>query len=440
MRDYPVTAWFVLAVALVILNPVVPHAAWLLIHVLMLGAATHSVMVWSTYFAQALLKTPDSLDPRTRQNARLWILFAGTVVVLVGVPSGRWEVTAGGAGLVVVAVTWHASALLRRLRVGLPSRFRVTVHYYLASAAWLVVGAVLGSLLATEPGESWTGRLLVAHTLAMGLGWLGLAIAGSLVTLWPTMLRTRMDDRAEALAERALPVFVVALAVTVGGACLGSRPLIVLGLWGYLAAALWWGRALARPARRHPPHQFSTVSVTAGLLWFLAVPPAVAVAVLRMPDWAHLEDGYRAAAVAVVGGFVGQVLLGAMSFLVPAAIGGGPSVVRTAHVFFDRWAVPRVLTWNAGLLCLVLPVDGALRAAGLALAGGAVAVFAALAARAVLAMARARGDLERRVREGEGLPRPGAAPGITSVWSWRGVAVGAAVVAVVLVGAAVTSG
>src|SRR5688572_13594129 len=37
-----------------------------------------------------------------------------------------------------------------------------------------------------------------------------LTMTGTLVTLWPTMLRTRMDDRAERLARQSLPVFLTA--------------------------------------------------------------------------------------------------------------------------------------------------------------------------------------------------------------------------------------
>ncbi len=42
------------------------------------------------------------------------------------------------------------------------------------------------------------------------LGWIGLTVLGTLVTLWPTMLRTQMADNAESASEHALPVLSVA--------------------------------------------------------------------------------------------------------------------------------------------------------------------------------------------------------------------------------------
>ena len=430
MRDYPVIGWLLLAVAVAVLHTVVPHSTWLLVHLLMLGAATHSILVWSAYFAQALLKTPDRIDDRAAQNRRLWVLVVGTAVVLVGVPTSLWPVTAVGATLVATAVTWHGIQLYRRLRTALPMRFRVTIHYYLAAVAWLGVGATVGPVMATEPGDAWMGRLLLAHTMALGLGWIGLTVTGTLVTLWPTMLRTRMDDRAEALARQALPGFVGALVIVDAAAVLGLRWVVVAGLVGYGAALLWWGRALSLPARRRPPHQFSTISLAAGMVWYLVALPVVALAVVRMPDWAHLEHGYAAAVAAVVGGFV-QVLIGAMAYLVPAAVGGGPSAVRTAHLRLDRIALPRIVALNAGLVGLVLAPSGPVRMASFALTVAAVAAFIGVLVWAGAGMAAARRHLDERIGAEPSQRTPEEVPLITSVWSIRGIVVALALVAVV---------
>jgi nitrite reductase (NO-forming) len=56
-RDLPVVGWLLAAVVVALAHPFVPAPRWLLIHLVLLGAATHSILVWSRYFADALLHT-----------------------------------------------------------------------------------------------------------------------------------------------------------------------------------------------------------------------------------------------------------------------------------------------------------------------------------------------------------------------------------------------
>jgi hypothetical protein len=197
-------------------------------------------MVWSNHFTQALLKTPAEIDNRTQQNRRIALLIAGVTAVLVGVPTGVWPLTAAGATAVSVAVLWHGIQLWRRLRRALPGRFRVTVRYYLAAAACVPVGATLGAWLARGLDDERHGQVLVAHSMVMVLGWIGLTVTGTLVTLWPTMLRTRMDARAESLARQALPVLVTAIAVVAMVIDRVLRPSIAIIKINYAATVDTW--------------------------------------------------------------------------------------------------------------------------------------------------------------------------------------------------------
>src|SRR5699024_10024009 len=110
--------------------------------------------------------------------------------------------------------------------------------------------------------QTWHDRLLVAHMMTNLLGWVGLTVTGTLITLWPTMLRTPMDTRAESLATQALPILLVALLIVDAGALSGLRPVTVSGLVLYAAGLAWWARALWAPARRRPPREFATASVS----------------------------------------------------------------------------------------------------------------------------------------------------------------------------------
>ena len=390
LRDHPTTLWLTAALVVAAVGRGLPASDWLVVHLVLLGAVTHAVMVWSTHFTQALLKTPPTLDGRRQQGRRLALLLLGSTLVIVGVPAGWWPVTVAGATCAAGAVMWHGVQLWRRLRAALPGRFRITIRYYLAAAACMPVGATFGVLLARQPADPWHGRLLVAHSLTMALGWLGLTVTGTLVTLWPTMLRARMDDRAEKLARQALPVLLASLTVTVAAGLADVRPLAGAALLAYAVGLLWWGRALLAPARRSAPRRFATVSAAVALVWLVVTVVAVAILVLVAPDWAGVAEQYDRVAAALAVGFALQLVLASLSHLVPTVLGGGPSAVRAGLGWFERAAPFRVVVLNAAVVLWVLPLPAATRAVAAVAACLAVASFLPLVGLSVRESVRAR--------------------------------------------------
>jgi nitrite reductase (NO-forming) len=224
------------------------------------------------------------------------------------------------------AAAWHGVALVQLLRAALPARFGATVRYYVAAAGLLPVGAVLGSAVLT----------------------------------------------------------------TAAAALLGSRPLIGLGLAGYLAGLVVAARPFAATARRHRPSSYPTWSVLAGTLWYAACVAVLSVLLATAPSWPEAEDRLLAVTPFLAAGFLAQVLLGALSYLVPSVLGGGAAGVRAGNEVVERAGALRVVTVNASLLVCALPVPGAVRdvAAALALAG--LASFLPLMLIAVRATRRAR--------------------------------------------------
>lgn len=399
LRDRVPVVWLALALVLALLNPWFPGLGWAAIHLVLLGAITHSIMVWSAHFARALLKTRHSETDRRHQDLRILLHIPGTLLVVGGVTYAQWAATVIGAALVSAAVGWHGLCLWRQLRGALPGRFRITIHYYLAAALCLPVGATLGALLARGPGAEEHGRLLVAHSLTMVLGWVGLTVVGTLLTLWPTMLRTRLDDRAERLARQALPVLGLALVIIVGAALTGQRTVSIIGAAGYLLGVLWWGRALHRPARSAPPRHATTWSATAALVWFAVSLVLILVHLGRATTWSDLAADYRPITLAVTVGFLAQLLIGALSHLVPVVIGGGAQVWRTAQTVFDRYAVARITAANLGLVLWMAPTPPAVTRVAAALTLLALATFLPLlilATRAALKAKAARRDAPDR--------------------------------------------
>ncbi|UJP08947.1 multicopper oxidase domain-containing protein [Microbacterium sp. KUDC0406] len=403
MRDIPTVVWLLLTVVAAVAHRALPMPGWLMIHLLLLGAVTHAILVWSQYFSWALLRgraTP--ADVRT-QTIRLILSNGGAVLVIAGVLSGIWAVTAAGAASLIVAVAWHGASLYRRARRSMPGRFGRTVRYYIAAAALLTVGAALGALLA-RGGD--LPNLVLAHALINVLGWIGLTVAGTVVTLWPTILRTRADAHAADGAARALPWLAAGVSVAAFGAALAWLPVLVLGLAGYLGGLIVIGVSLWRSAQSKPPRSFSAMSVGMALIWWAGV-----VAMLIAGTIVAFADGTGFAAVSALldavvpylaAGFAAQVLVGALSYLVPVVLGGGPSPVRTGTAAFDRGAAWRVTTANAALAVCALPVSSLSRVVASMLYLIAMASFLPIMFLAMRAQRRAKAGGLRLEKPGEG--------------------------------------
>ncbi len=393
LRDLPLLGWLLAAVAVAVAHRWLPDANWLLLHLVLLGALTHSIVLWSFHFAQTLLRSPASPPALRQHTLRLGLVTGGAAAVLVGVPTTWWPLVLAGGAVVAFAVGWHGLALRRMLRGALPARFRVSVRYYLWAAGCLVLGAGLGITLAWGWEDPWHGRLLVAHAVANLLGWVGLTIAGTLLTLWPTMLRTPMDATAERWTRQALPVFGASLAVAVLGALAGLGWVAAVGVVGYLAALALWGRGLLRPARTSPPREFAAASVGAGLVWLVVGLGWAGWLLATAPDWTAVREGFSWPATALAGGMGVQVLTGALSYLLPSVLGGGPSVVRAGQALFNRGGAFRLLAVNGGLALWLAPTPSWVKVTGSLLALGAAAAFLPLMVLGLRASLAARREL-----------------------------------------------
>lgn len=356
-----VVAWLAAAVLVAIGHRFVPASGWLLVHLLGLGGVGTAILVWSWHFAAALLRLPDAVM-RRGQAPRLVLFNAGAVAVVVGVVSGAWPATLGGGIAVAAAAGWHAVALLRRMRTALPSRFGLTVRYYVAAGASLPVGVALGVVMARAGlADAGHERVVLAHAVVNLLGWVGLTVVGTLVTLWPTMLRTRIADGVERAARRMLPVLVAGVVLAAGGALAGVLVLTALGALVYLAGLVGVAFPHVEGVRRKAPVEFCTSSVLAGLAWLTTSLVLLAVGTATATDWAQAVDRAGRLTVPVLVGFAAQVLAGALAYLVPVVLGGGPSVVRTTTALLGRAGAARVAATNAGLVVWMLPAPSLVR-------------------------------------------------------------------------------
>lgn len=356
-----VLAWLIALLVVAALHNQIAQSPWLLVHLLGLGAATNAILIWSWYFTEAVLRLGRDAGKRA-QAIRLAGLNIGAVAVVVGMVSDAWTAVLAGGVLVAAVILWHAWAMAWTLHKSLPSRFGPMVRFYAAAGVALPIGAGLGVTMADDrlPGQ-WYSQFIVSHAVINVFGWIGLTVLGTLVTLWPTILRTRMAQGVEKAALRGLPILCGGLVVAVAGALGGLIWLAAVGLAIYSGATGYVLWPHIDEARRKHPLRFPPMSVLAGVTWLIGSLVTLTVGFALSATWMDAEDWLRAVAPALLVGFLAQVLLGALSYLMPVVLGNRPSATQIATTVLDRVSSARVAMVNGALLLCVLPTPERVR-------------------------------------------------------------------------------
>lgn len=356
-----VAALVVLAISLVG-RAALPQTLWTMVHVVTLGVLTNAILQWSWYFTRTLLRLPPD-DRRAGRDAAVRVVTFN--VALVGLFIAMWTarvaLVVGLAALVGLVIAWHGLAMVRAGRTRLASRFAVVVRYYVAAAGFLVVGCVLASMVAfamlAPAAPDWLvaarDDLTLAHSIANVGGWIGLSVAGTIMTLGPTMLRTRIDPQALARSTSALPWLAGGIALATVAAAFGRLPIVALGLLVFLAAMVpGIAVPLVRAAIAKGPGGFATWTMTAGLAWIVVALAVVVANALVAPDvgWMRSAD-LPWLAIGGIGG-IGQVFVAALTYLLPVVVGGGPQALRAGMAVLERAWPLRVVVRNATLALL----------------------------------------------------------------------------------------
>jgi len=311
---------------------------WLALHLVLLGAATNAIVVWSEHFAAALLHTD-----RTGERAatiRTLALNLGILAVLGGVHDSRPGLAAGGACLIGVVVG-HAGMLATWIGRALPSRLGNSVWFYVAAGAALVAGMGLGLLLAGGVAGSADAyrAMRLAHVHLNVLGWIGLAVVGTQFTLWPTVLHTRMMPGLDRAVRWSLPPLVVGLAVVVAGLLTQHRVVALAGQAGYTVGLVLAVGPFVRTALRRPPRTAASWMLGAGMAWFTVVVAGDLVAMAASPRVVDLDDRVARLVPAVAAGFALQTLTGALTYLLPVVFGRGAPATAGSPAS-SSWAGP----------------------------------------------------------------------------------------------------
>ena len=341
-----------------------PVSWWVTVHSFTLGVVTTAILIYSTHFTEALTRTAGA-DHRG-VVARIALVQVGLVLLIVGKAGYDWGALADfAASLVILAMLWHMAVVWSHLRAGLAGQFAVTVPFYLVAGGFLVTAGLLGNFAGRGVG-SYAG-MIAGHSRAAIWGFAFLTVLGTVITLLPTLSATRISDLARRRCTRALILYGAGLGAVVTAHILGapvwagSLQLVVVA-----AALLIIQPVLSAVLGARARWTTSAVSVSAGLLWMLAVCAADAVVTLIGAEPRH-------ATAVLIPAFLGagllQLILGVLLHLLPTLIGGGRDKVLQARATADRAGAARVLLVNLGGLFTLLAQDGPARLAGLLLLG-----------------------------------------------------------------------
>ncbi|HUW88306.1 MAG TPA: hypothetical protein VMW30_08045 [Candidatus Paceibacterota bacterium] len=323
---------------------------WLTVHLLLLGAVTNAIITWSDHFIRALLWTRS--QNHNRQMAIILLLNISIVGVLISVSAHAKWLILFFASLMVCTVIYFLQGISIAIKRSLNKRFIDLLRYYQFAALFLLVGITLGVIDSFKSDEDlMQPRLALAHLHANLLGWVGITVIGTLVTLWPTVLRTPMHERAIRAAVIGLRFILMGTSLSILAAIENWQILFGISLAIYLiGASITLTPAILTMQKKQPDRPGSWMLLTG----------AVGLGVLLLVDIA-LQFSYKSpekVLVALEGHilllftlFLFPTLLGALTYLLPVVLGRGPALNRELETILSRgWKWRLLLLPPASLL------------------------------------------------------------------------------------------
>lgn len=379
-----VVVWLGLALLAAAAQETMPVARWLSVHMFLLGAVTTAILIWSEHFAVALLhaKIPDE----GWSTARLATANLAVAGLLIGVWTAAPVLTAVSAALLVAAVGAHLVLLVRLGRGALGGRLKPIVSYYRAATAALIAGAVLGWMLSGggAGGPDRYAGLRLAHIHVTLLGWIGLPVLGTLFMLWPTVLGVRMKDRTTKVSRWVLWLTGGGLLIAAAALALGWRRPAAAGLALYVAGAALAVHLLVRTVRGTRPVSAAAAWMLATATCWLLIAVAADLAWLAARPLAEAQAAIDALLPVLLIGFVAQILIGALTYLLPVVLSSGPKDRAAVRGLLERGWLTRLVALNTGVALAALPLPGPAATTGMLLAALAGAAFLTLAVPALV--------------------------------------------------------
>jgi nitrite reductase (NO-forming) len=315
--------------------------AWLTVHLLLLGAVTNAIVTWSDHFVSALLWA--RTQNRTRQMRIVLLLNIGIIGVLISVSRHlQWLVTIS-ATLIVFVIAFYLRGMTTLIKRSLNKRFTGVIAFYQWAGLMILVGIFLGVLDASKGDKDiWQSRITLAHLHANLLGWVGLTIIGTLVTLWPTVLRTQMHPDAISRAKLGLKILIIGTGGAIVGALFDQPWILELSIAMYLLGVIVTLLPAGVLLRKRIPDQSSSWMMFSGALGlaFLLIGDFCLVIVARTPE--KILTAIEAHLLLIFTLWLLPILLGALTYLLPVVLGRGPASNRRLEVILNfgwKWRI-----------------------------------------------------------------------------------------------------
>lgn len=351
------------------------HLSWLTVHLLLFGAITNGILTWSEHFVAALLWS--RAEGRLRQVRAILALNLGILGVLVGTTMDiKWLVAVSAllAGGLISLYLW---GIYESISQTLNKRYVGLIRYYQYAGFAILFGLIFGTIVVFKAHEDpWQPKLALAHLYVNLLGWVGLTIIGTLITFWPTILRTPMHSKAVKLGEIGLRFLVVGILTVVTAALFYSNKFIALGILIYLIGLIIALTPAALVIKERIPDRASSWMVATGVLGFALLLVLEIYLAFRSNSAEGLHESIEDNSLVIFVVWLLPIFLGSLTYLLPVVLGRGPKVNRELEEIINFGWHWRVLIFP---LSSVLLLFTDYHDAGYILAGAGLGIFLILA-------------------------------------------------------------
>jgi nitrite reductase (NO-forming) len=314
---------------------------WLTVHLLLLGAVTNAIVTWSNHFVSALLWTRS--QNRARQLTIISSLNLGIVGVLLSVSQKIHWLVIASASLMAGVIVYYLLEMVVLIKASINKKFKGVIAFYQMAGLMFLVGIGLGVSDAFKSDKDvWRSRITLAHLHANLMGWVGLTIIGTIVTLWPTVLRTQMHERAIPMAKLGLKFLAVGVLFSIVGSLINQPAILAVGIAIYLVGSVIALVPAGLLLRRRIPDRSSSWMLFSGVigLALLLIGEIIFVLAFRTPE--KILISIEAHVLLIFTLWLLPILLGSLTYLLPVVLGRGPASNRALEATLNfgwRWRI-----------------------------------------------------------------------------------------------------
>lgn len=343
-------------------TPLPPWVRLVHVHAALVGGIAQMILGGFLAFIPPLLMTGQK--QRDSHPVLFLTINAGAVGMLVGFWQHQYVVVGAAGFLVIGAFLWIAGDAWRQARQSLNSP-PLNLWYYAVALLALFGGLACGETMALDLTQQSYAYVRLAHIHLNLLGFVTLAIIGTMHNLLPTVLNTPLSSQQ--LARIVLILMPLGVAVLIGG-FMNSSVLIemaaggILFVGGTLYAVNLFRTWMASTHKGSAASDhlligtfFLLFTIILGVLVGtnrLSNPPLMPYGTLHLVAYTHM----------MLVGFVVNTIMGALSHLIPITLTvsrvpsnkkRGPYLDRLTTIM-DRWRTAQISGLSLGTMGLAL--------------------------------------------------------------------------------------